>query len=54
MAAEVTGAWISGSQGDKSELVARDFNIPGIETYGDRTLPGYQEGKLNLLPIGAG
>jgi hypothetical protein len=45
------GAWISGSQGGKSQMVAGDFNIPGIETYGDdRTLPGYQEWEAKLTP----
>jgi hypothetical protein len=43
------GAWISGSKGGKSQIIAEDFNIPGIETFGDdRSLPGYQEWEAKL------
>jgi hypothetical protein len=43
------GAWISSSSGGQSEIEAGDFNIPGLEKYGDdTTLPGYQEWRAGL------
>jgi hypothetical protein len=47
------GAFISGAKkGGTDEIEAKDFDIPGIDKYGDdRSQPGYQEWESKLTPF---
>ena len=47
------GAFISGAKkGGTDEIEAKDFDIPGLDKYGDdRSQPGYQEWESTLTPF---
>lgn len=47
------GAFISGAKkGGTDEIEAKDFDIPGLDKYGDdRSQPGYQEWESKLTPF---